>query len=126
LSYLPEYETDFIFAAFAEEWGFVGVILCLLTFTFLIVKILLTSFRMETNFEMLFVIGISAYFVIHFCVNVGMNIGLLPVTGIPLPFMSSGGTHILVEWIMIGILISFSKNERRIEKEVKSKELFVF
>jgi rod shape determining protein RodA len=90
LSYLPEYETDFIFAAFAEEWGFVGVILCLLTFTFLIVKILLTSFRMETNFEMLFVIGISAYFVIHFCVNVGMNIGLLPVTGIPLPFMSSG------------------------------------
>lgn len=124
LSYLPEYETDFIFAAFSEEWGFVGVFLCLFTFLLLIVKTLFMTFKMETNFEILFLVGIASYFIIHFCVNVGMNIGLLPVTGIPLPFMSAGGTHVLVEWIMIGIMISFSKHDRRIKKEIKTKEIF--
>lgn len=125
LAYLPEYETDFIFAAFAEEWGYVGVLLCLTTFLILILKILFMSMRMESNFEVLVLVGISAYFIIHFCVNVGMNIGLLPVTGIPLPFMSSGGSHILVEWIMIGMIISFAKNNRRLKKEVRTKEIFV-
>ncbi len=126
LSYLPEYETDFIFSAFAEEWGYIGVVLCLSSFLFLILKILFTSVKMESNFEVLFLVGIASYFIIHFCVNVGMNIGLLPVTGIPLPFMSSGGTHILVEWIMVGLMMSFTKNIRRLKKEVKSKEIFVF
>ena len=126
LSYLPEYETDFIFAAFAEEWGYIGVTLCLLSFLFLILKILFTSVKMESNFEVLFLVGISSYFIIHFCVNVGMNIGLLPVTGIPLPFMSAGGTHILIEWIMVGIMISFTSNIRRLKKEVVAKEMFIF
>jgi rod shape determining protein RodA len=125
LSYLPEYETDFIFAAFAEEWGFFGVMLCLATFLFLIFKMLSLSLDMESNFEILFVVGIAAYFIIHFCVNVGMNIGLLPVTGIPLPFMSAGGTHVLLEWVMMGCIISFTKNGRRIRKEIKTKEIFV-
>jgi rod shape determining protein RodA len=126
LLFLPEYETDFIFAAFAEEWGYIGVLFCLTCFLVLIVKILFTAMRMETNFEVLFLVGIASYFIIHFCVNVGMNIGLLPVTGIPLPFMSSGGSHVLVEWIMIGIMLSFSKNIRRLKKEVKNQELFIF
>lgn len=126
LLFLPEYETDFIFAAFAEEWGYIGVLLCLTSFLILIFKILMTSIKMESNFEILFLVGIAAYFIIHFCINVGMNIGLLPVTGIPLPFMSSGGSHVLVEWIMVGIMISFTKNIRRIKGEVKTKELFIF
>lgn len=80
---------------------------------------------MESNFEMLFLVGIAAYFIIHFSVNVGMNIGLLPVTGIPLPFMSSGGTHILIEWVMIGTMISFTKNIRRLKREVQTGEIMV-
>lgn len=124
LSYLPEYETDFIFAAFAEEWGFVGVIFCLSLYLFLILKILYLVKSVESNFETLFLIGIISYFTIHFCVNVGMNIGLLPVTGIPLPFMSGGGTHVLVEWIMIGIVVSLSKHKRR-QKTIQNKELFI-
>lgn len=113
LSYLPEYETDFIFAAFAEEWGYVGVIFCILTYLILILTILNLSKTMETNFETLFCVGVAAYFIVHTGVNIGMNIGLLPVTGIPLPFMSAGGTHILVEWIMLGFIISSSKYKAR-------------
>lgn len=125
LLFLPEYETDFIFAAFSEEWGYIGVVLCLFTFLFLILKILYTCIKMETNFEVLILVGFASYFIIHFCVNVGMNIGLLPVTGIPLPFMSAGGTHILVEWIMVGVMISFSQHIRRLRREVKTKEVYV-
>ncbi len=126
LLFLPEYETDFIFAAFAEEWGYIGVVLCLTSFLFLILKIIFVSLKTESNFEILFIVGVAAYFIIHFCVNVGMNIGLLPVTGIPLPFMSSGGSHIILEWVMIGVIISFTKNVRRLKTEVKSQEIFVF
>lgn len=125
LQFLPEYETDFIFAAFAEEWGYIGVVLCLSCFLFLILKILFATQKVESNFEILFLIGVSAYFIIHFCVNVGMNIGLLPVTGIPLPFMSSGGSHILVEWLMVGVIMAFTKNSKRLKRELKSKEIFV-
>ncbi len=126
LQFLPEYETDFIFAAFAEEWGFIGVVLCLTTFLLLILKILFLSIKTETDFELLFLVGAAAYFIIHFCVNVGMNIGVLPVTGIPLPFMSSGGSHVLVEWVMIGLIVSFTKNSRRLKMEINNKELFIF
>jgi len=125
LSYLPEYETDFIFAAFAEEWGYIGVVLCLITYLVLILRILFLAQSMESNFEIIFLVGIASYFIIHFCVNVGMNIGLLPVTGIPLPFMSSGGTHVLVEWVMLGVIVSNTKNKKRLIKEVKTKELYI-
>jgi len=126
LQFLPEYQTDFIFAAFAEEWGYIGVLLCLICYLLLILRILFLTNSMESNFEIIFLVGIASYFIIHFCVNVGMNIGLLPVTGIPLPFMSSGGTHVLVEWIMIGIIVANTKNRRRLGREVKSKEMYVF
>lgn len=125
LRFLPEYQTDFVFAAFAEEWGFVGVVLCLITFLIFILKILYNTSYLETNFEILFLIGIGAYFIIHFLVNVGMNLGLMPVTGIPLPFMSAGGSHILVEWLMVGLVISFTKYRRRLQNEVKAREVFV-
>lgn len=113
LSYLPEYETDFIFAAFAEEWGFIGVVFCLSIFLILILRIIQVSRSMETNFESLFVTGVAGYFVVHTTVNIGMNMGLLPVTGIPLPFMSAGGTHILVEWTMLGLIMSMQKHRLR-------------
>lgn len=125
LAFLPEYETDFIFAAFAEEWGFVGVVFVLLIFLFLILRFLYLSKNTNGNFETLVYIGMASYFIIHSCVNIGMNLGVLPVTGIPLPFMSSGGTHILNEWIMLGLAVSFSKHPRRISKDIFKKELFI-
>lgn len=112
LSFLPEYETDFIFAAFSEEWGFIGVIILFILLGLIIWRILHLALLGDTNFEILFGIGLSIYFMIHFIINIGMNLGIMPVTGITLPFMSYGGSHLLTEFIGLGILMSMSKYKR--------------
>jgi rod shape determining protein RodA len=104
LQFLPEYETDFIFAAFAEEWGFVGVLILFGLYAVVIWRIILTALRGATNFETLFGLGVAVMFIAHFIIHVGMNIGLLPVTGTTIPFMSYGGTHLLVEFLSLGVL----------------------
>ncbi|MBI2048393.1 MAG: rod shape-determining protein RodA [Parcubacteria group bacterium] len=104
LNFLPEYETDFIFAAFAEEWGLVGVAIYFTLFGFVIWRIMQTSSRGATNFETLYGLGLALFFMSHFFINVGMNIGLLPVTGLTLPLTSYGGSHLLVEFIGLGVL----------------------
>lgn len=106
LKFLPEYQTDFIFAAFAEEWGFVGVSILFLLYGIVFWRIVVTARRGATNFESLYGLGIAIMFLSHFAIHVGMNIGLLPVTGLPLPFMSYGGSHLLMEFIALGILMS--------------------
>jgi rod shape determining protein RodA len=116
LNFLPEYEADFIFAAFAEEWGFVGVMFLLSSFGLLIFRIIENAKRGETNFEILFGAGLAIMFAGHFVINVGMNMGLMPVTGIPLPFVSYGGSHLLVAFIGLGILMGM----RRYGREVRS------
>lgn len=123
LKFLPEYETDFVFAAFAEEWGFVGVLMIFGLYTVVIWRILLHAVRGATNFEMLFALGLSIFFTSHFLVNVGMNIGLLPVTGITLPFMSYGGTHLLTEFAGLGILMGMSRYQRAAHKDLSKNEL---
>ncbi len=115
LSYLPEYETDFIFAAFAEEWGFVGSLFLILIFLFLIFKIIIYATNAKSNFDTFIMIGVVAYFFVHFTINVGMNIGIIPVTGIPLPFVSAGGTHVLLEWIMLGIVMSLVLHSKNLQ-----------
>lgn len=122
LQFLPEYQTDFVFAAFSEEWGLIGVTILFVLYAILIGRIIRHGSRGRTNFEMLYAIGLSVLFVSHFAVNIGMNIGLLPVTGITVPFMSYGGTHLLVSFIGLGILISLSKNERAVHKEAMKNE----
>ncbi len=112
LQFLPEYETDFIFSAFAEEWGFVGVILVFILFGLVVYRILSQSLRGGSNFEMLFGMGVAIFFMSHFIINVGMNIGLLPVTGITLPFMSYGGSHLLAEFTALGILSGMRRQAR--------------
>ena len=123
LKFLPEYETDFIFAAFAEEWGLVGVLLLFLFFAMVIWRILLHASRAASNFEMLYALGLAILFISHFTVNVGMNIGLLPVTGITLPFMSYGGTHLFTEFLGLGILMGMSRYERTAQKDLSKNEL---
>lgn len=109
LQYLPEYETDFIFAAFAEEWGLLGVIVLFLLFGVAISRLLLHAIRAESNFERLFATGVAILFVSHFFVHIGMNIGLLPVTGTTVPFLSYGGTHLVTEFLGIGIVMAMSR-----------------
>lgn len=112
LQFLPEYETDFIFAAFAEEWGFVGVLLLFGLFTVVMVRILGYALRGSDNFHSLFASGIAIYILAQFIVHVGMNIGLLPITGTTLPFMSYGGSHLLTEYAALGILMGMRRRAR--------------
>jgi len=122
LSFLPEYQTDFIFAAFAEEWGFVGVIILFICYAFLIFRIIFISYRGSSNFEVLFGLGVAIMFMSHFIVHVGMNIGVMPITGLTLPFMSYGGTNLLLSFISLGILVSMKKNSRIAHKDVINNE----
>lgn len=117
LNFLPEYETDFIFAAVSEEWGFIGSSIILILFMIIIVRILLMGIRMNSNFQMLFAIGLAVYFMSHILINIGMNIGVMPVTGVTLPFMSYGGSHLIVECVALGILMSFARSARSVYKD---------
>ncbi len=112
LQFLPEYETDFIFAAFAEEWGFVGSLLLLIVYGLLLWRILNTALYGGSNFEILFGSGIALYFMSHIIINIGMNLNIMPVTGITLPFMSYGGSHLVTEYLALGILSSMRKYRR--------------
>lgn len=110
LQFLPEHETDFIFASFAEEWGFIGSLLLLFAYASLIARILQQTKPQYSNFSRLYAVGLSTYFVSHAFINIGMNIDMLPVTGITLPFMSAGGSHIIAEFAGLGVLLSLGKS----------------
>ncbi|MBI2120521.1 MAG: rod shape-determining protein RodA [Parcubacteria group bacterium] len=122
LNFLPEYQTDFIFAAFSEEWGFVGVMLVFLFFAIVIWRILANALLGETNFEMLFGLGLAISLTAHFLINVGMNIGLLPVTGTVLPFMSYGGSHLITEFMGLGILMGMRRYSRAAHRDDMKNE----
>ncbi len=122
LSFLPEYQTDFIFAAYAEEWGFVGVILLFLLYSLIIWRILVNATHGATNFEILFGLGVAIMFISHFVVHVGMNIGLMPITGLTLPFMSYGGTNLLISFASLGILMSMKKYANSVHKNISDNE----
>lgn len=124
LRFLPEYQTDFIFSAFAEEWGFVGVIILFGLFALIIGRILAIALVGSTNFEMLYGAGVAVYILAHFVVNIGMTIGLLPVTGVTVPFMSFGGSHLLVEFIALGLLVSMKKNSHTAHRSAFTNEFF--
>src|SRR3989344_4290632 len=123
LEFLPEYETDFIFAAFAEEWGFVGSVLLFTFLGIVIWRIIAISARGSTNFETFFGIGVAVIIMAHFIVNVGMNIGILPVTGVTLPFMSYGGSHLVTEFLALGILMGMRAYARPAHADTSSQEL---
>lgn len=122
LQFLPEYKTDFIFAAFAEEWGFVGVSLLFIIFSIFIWRIIVNAYYGSTNFEMLFGLGLAIMFISHFIINVGMCLGLMPVTGINFPFMSYGGTNILSSFIGLAILMGMRKYRRDVHKDIIKNE----
>lgn len=112
LQFLPEYQTDFIFAAYAEEWGFLGVVFLLGLFGVVIIRILTFALHAGDNFDTLFGVGLAIYFTAQFIVHVGMNLGLLPITGTTLPFMSYGGSHLITEYAALGILMAMRRHAR--------------
>ncbi len=122
LQFLPEYQTDFIFAAFAEEWGFIGVLILFLLFGIVIWRIVIHGSFGESNFETLYAIGLAIFFLTHFALHVGINIGLLPITGTTIPFLSYGGSHLLVEFAGLGILMGMRRGSRGIHpSEIKNE-----
>lgn len=122
LKFLPEYQTDFIFAAFAEEWGFIGVVILFILYGLVIWRVLVNALYGATNFEILFGVGLAVYLMAHIIVNMGMNIGVLPVTGTTIPFMSYGGTHLLTEFLGLGILMGMRRYRREAHKDMIKNE----
>jgi len=112
LQFLPEYETDFIFAAFTEEWGFIGAAILLTLCLILLMRIVDNAQLAATNFETFFGLGIAILFSVHIAIHAGMNMGVLPVTGITFPFMSYGGSHLVTEWLALGMLSSIKRHSQ--------------
>src|SRR3989338_3209217 len=123
LQFLPEYETDFIFAAFVEEWGFIGALIIFALFALVIGRIIIAAMHGVSNFETLFGAGLAIFFMSHLAINIGMNIGILPVTGIPLPFMSYGGSHLVTEFAGLGILMGMRRYARAAHREDVANEI---
>ena len=124
LRFLPEYETDFIFAAFAEEWGFVGVLLVLMLYGLLIARLIAIAQRSATNFDAFFTIGVIIMLISHVFIHAGINLGLLPVTGTTIPFMSYGGSHLLMEFVALGIVTSLAGEGRSVSRQTAAQEYF--
>jgi rod shape determining protein RodA len=122
LRFLPEYQTDFIFSAFAEEWGFVGIMLVFALYGLLFARLIIISRRSATNFDALFTLGVVILFATHIAIHAGINVGLLPVTGTTLPFMSSGGSHLVMEFAALGIVTSLAKNGRTVPRDAVPNE----
>lgn len=122
LRFLPEYETDFIFAAFAEEWGFAGVILVLALYGLLFLQLVHIARRSATNFDALFTVGVLILLLAHVTIHAGINLGLLPVTGTTIPFMSSGGSHLVMEFAALGIVASLAREGRSVPRDQAAQE----
>ncbi len=122
LRFLPEYQTDFIFAAFAEEWGFVGLLIVFALYGAIFWRIILSASRGASNFETLFALGVLCYLGAHFTLHAGINMGILPVTGTTIPFMSYGGTHILAEFLALGMVSGMNRYARAAHRDMLDRE----
>jgi len=109
LQFLPEFRTDFIFASIAEEMGFVGSVLILSLYLFLLTYFLHAAYKVNNAFGFLIIIGVFSMFLFQVFVNVGMNVGLLPITGITLPLISYGGSSMIATFLSLGMVASSVK-----------------
>jgi len=112
LAYLPEQNTDFIFAVVGEELGFIGVMVAIALFLFLFLRVIRIAERANDSFSSLVAFGLLASWFTHVFENVGMTLNVMPVTGIPLPFFSYGGSFMLACWLSVGVLARVSSEGR--------------
>ena len=110
--FLPEQHTDFIFSVVGEELGFIGVAVALALFLALFLRITKVAARANDSFGGLAAFGLMSLWLIHVLINVGMTLNLMPITGIPLPFFSYGGSFMLASWLGVGILLRISGEGR--------------
>lgn len=108
--FVPEQHTDYIFSTVGEEWGFLGGSLIIILFCLLIIRIVIQAEKQTNKFRRIYSHGIAGVLFIHFFINVGMSLGILPTIGIPLPFVSYGGSSLLAFTIMIFIHLNFDAN----------------
>jgi rod shape determining protein RodA len=113
-NHVPESETDFIFCVYAEEWGFTGSLLLVILFTFLLIRIVIIAERQRSRFARVYAYSVAMIIFYHFAINIGMNIGLLPVIGIPLPFFSYGGSSMMAFSIMFFILLKLDSQRKEV------------
>ncbi|MBM3454625.1 MAG: rod shape-determining protein RodA [Bacteroidetes bacterium] len=111
-NHVPESETDFIFCPFAEEWGFIGAILLVILYIFMLIRIVFIAERQRSAFNRIYAYSVAMILFYHFAINIGMNIGFAPVIGIPLPFFSYGGSSIMSFSMMMIILLKLDSQRK--------------
>ena len=116
LDFLPETETDFIFSVIAEEFGFIGVCILLLVFFFILFRCLYLALNARDRFCRLTIGGLSLLFISTIFINFAMVVGIIPVVGMPLPFISKGGSSLLSFYIAFGIIISMATHKKLMQK----------
>ncbi|HZK24257.1 MAG TPA: rod shape-determining protein RodA [Oscillospiraceae bacterium] len=114
LNFLLEQHTDFVFSAYAEATGLLGSVLLVLLYAFLILRIIRLAAQAKDTFGMLVCIGVAIMMTFHILVNIGMTIGIMPVTGIPLPFMSYGGSSLLMNMMAIGVVLNIGMRRQKL------------
>ena len=115
LNFIPEQHTDFIFSAIGEEFGFVGCMILLVAFWVICLRLIVIAQNAKDNFGSLLAIGVLSMLVFQFIVNIGMTIGLAPVTGIPLPWLSYGRSALLTNFIALGLVESVANYRQRLK-----------
>ena len=113
LNYVPEQSTDFIFSTVGEEQGFLGSFMVIFLFTVLLIRITMIAERSKNKFIRYYAYSVASIIFVHFFINIGMAMGLMPVIGIPLPFLSKGGSSLLGFSIMIGVLLKMDQARLR-------------
>lgn len=114
LNFLPEKHTDFIFSVIGEEFGFIGVLILISTYLLLLWQVLKVGQKARDNYGRLIVTGVVAMFFFHILENIGMTMGIMPITGIPLPFISYGGSSMVASLIGIGLVININLRRKKI------------
>ncbi len=112
LGFLPEKSTDFIFSVISEEWGFIGATIVLLLYAYILYKGCMIAIKTSDKYGMLLAGGITCMIFFHVIINIGMALGIMPVTGLPLTFLSYGGSNLIMSLLSIGILINIDSRTR--------------
>ncbi len=123
LNYVPENHTDFIFTVVGETLGFVGACILLGLYAFLIFRMLLLAYHTDDRFGQFIIIGVMSMLLFHVYENIGMCIGVMPITGIPLPFISYGGTNLVINMAGIGLVLNVTRYKSSLDLRVRQEQV---